>query len=396
MRRSSDETGTGQLSTSYTRRTSFLQRQQPPRISSHDHVITLTSDQPSPAATSPTGLTPQLTPQLTPSSSSADSAVDLVSQVVIAYADWRVRREDPRFPVGQARLEAIGVLACACIMSVASFEVIQESVAVLVAALQTGVLPELRLGPVMYIVLGSATALKLLCWAVCAALQSKSDSMLALAEDHLNDIMSNLCAIVTAVLAGVVANGWWVDPVGAIAISGYIVARWLAIAKQQVDKIVGRGAPQRFIQQLEALAASHHAALGLDVIRAYHFGARYIVEMEVVLPAGMTVRDSHDISLDLQHKVEQMEEVERAFVHVDYMRRDGLEHKVERELALARDRSLSMGSAGRRNSGSASGGQLGQRSSSSESCSSPEPAAAATAAAAAAAAAAAGHAEQLV
>jgi hypothetical protein len=34
----------------------------------------------------------------------------------------------------------------------------------------------------MYLVLGSATALKLLCWAVCAALQSRSDSMLALAE----------------------------------------------------------------------------------------------------------------------------------------------------------------------------------------------------------------------
>jgi hypothetical protein len=50
------------------------------------------------------------------------------------------------------------------------------------AAVPAGLLPELRLGPVMYIVLGSATALKLLCWAVCAALQSKSDSMLALAE----------------------------------------------------------------------------------------------------------------------------------------------------------------------------------------------------------------------
>jgi hypothetical protein len=42
----------------------------------------------------------------------------------------------------------------------------------------------------------------------------------------------------------------------------------------QVDKIVGRGAPELFIQQLEQLANSHHAALGLDVIRAYHFGAR--------------------------------------------------------------------------------------------------------------------------
>jgi hypothetical protein len=58
--------------------------------------------------------------------------------------------------------------------------------------------------------------------------------LLLLLQDHLNDIMSNLCAIITAILAGVVANGWWVDPVGAIAISLYIVARWLAIAKQQV------------------------------------------------------------------------------------------------------------------------------------------------------------------
>lgn len=53
-------------------------------------------------------------------------------------------------------------------------------------------------------------------------------------QDHLNDIMSNTCAIITAVAAGHVPNGWWIDPAGAIAISLYIVARWLAIAKQQV------------------------------------------------------------------------------------------------------------------------------------------------------------------
>lgn len=84
--------------------------------------------------------------------------------------------------MGQARLEAIGVLACACIMSVASFEVIQESVSALVATYTTGQKPQLELGLVMYLVLGSATGLKFICWAVCAALQSRSDSMLALAE----------------------------------------------------------------------------------------------------------------------------------------------------------------------------------------------------------------------
>ena len=40
------------------------------------------------------------------------------------------------------------------------------------------------------------------------------------------------------------------------------------------------------------------------------------VEMEIVLPGDMTVRESHDIALALQHKIEALEDVERAFVHV--------------------------------------------------------------------------------
>lgn len=77
---------------------------------------------------------------------------------------------------------ALLLYAGACIMSVASFEVIQESVSVLLLTYTTGQLPQLDLGVVMYVVLGSATLLKCLCWAVCAALQGQSDSMLALAE----------------------------------------------------------------------------------------------------------------------------------------------------------------------------------------------------------------------
>lgn len=34
-----------------------------------------------------------------------------------------MQKADPRFPVGKARLETIGVLVCAIIMSIASWEV---------------------------------------------------------------------------------------------------------------------------------------------------------------------------------------------------------------------------------------------------------------------------------
>lgn len=67
--------------------------------------------------------------------------------------------------------------------------------------------------------------------------------------------------------------------------------------------MIGKGAPADFIQNLEELAKTHHADMALDNIRAYYFGQRFIVEMEVVLPSAMTVRESHDIALILQHKV---------------------------------------------------------------------------------------------
>ncbi len=44
-------------------------------------------------------------------------------QAVIAWAEHEMSKADPRFPVGRARLEALGVLACACIMSVSAFQV---------------------------------------------------------------------------------------------------------------------------------------------------------------------------------------------------------------------------------------------------------------------------------
>lgn len=46
----------------------------------------------------------------------------------------------------------------------------------------------------------------------------------------------------------------------------------------------------------------------------------------------MSVQHSHDIGLELQHKIEAMEMVERAFVHIDYQNRDTPEHRIEREL----------------------------------------------------------------
>lgn len=300
----------------------------------------------------------------------ADSAVDLASQGVIAWADSKARRPDPRFPVGAARFELVGVLVCACVMSGASYAVVAESAQALYRGFSLGELPETAIGASMYAVLGVATLLKAGCYWQCAALRGRSDSMVALAEDHLNDVASNVLAMVTALASqlpwpawlpgGVTTSSllWFADPLGAILISLWIVARWLAIFRDAVDKLCGRNAPDALYDQLQVLAREHHPALmELDVIRAYAFGARFLVEVEVVMDETTPLRVTHDLALQLQHRIEALDEVERAFVHVDYARRAALEHKSER--ALFGDRAGAERAMAAQRSGSLGGGSNG-------------------------------------
>ena len=49
-----------------------------------------------------------------------------------------MRSADPRFPVGRTRLETVGVVACAIIMTIATIEVIQSAAADLYAGFVHG------------------------------------------------------------------------------------------------------------------------------------------------------------------------------------------------------------------------------------------------------------------
>jgi divalent metal cation (Fe/Co/Zn/Cd) transporter len=84
----------------------------------------------------------------------------------------------------------------------------------------------------------------------------------------------------------------------------------------------------RLHRESKCYANEHHDDVAVDCTRAYHFGAAYIVEMEILMPPETLLRDSHDIALDLQQKLEGIDEIERAFVHVVHTHRDVPEHKV--------------------------------------------------------------------
>jgi divalent metal cation (Fe/Co/Zn/Cd) transporter len=152
----------------------------------------------------------------------------------------------------------------------------------------------------------------------------------ALAKDHWNDSLSNGVAAVALLCAVREPRLWFLDPIGAILISIYIIYSWYTTGKEQIEHLTGKSAPEEFIEELIELANSFDERLIVDTVRAYHFGPKFLVEIEIVMDASTLLFESHDLGMDLQYEIEGREEVERCFVHIDYQARAYDEHVVSK------------------------------------------------------------------
>ena len=83
--------------------------------------------------------------------------------------------------------------------------------------------------------------------------------------------------------------------------------------------LTGHTARPDFLSKLTWLAMNHHEKVTyVDTVRAFHFGNDFLVEVDIVLPGEMQLMEAHDIGESLQRRIENIGEVERAFVHLDY------------------------------------------------------------------------------
>eukprot|EP00978_Attheya_sp_CCMP212_P007619 scaffold17663_cov54-Attheya_sp.AAC.2 len=295
-----------------------------------------------------------------------DSVLDVVSQLVLTYTEKHssLQRSSALYPAGASRLEPVGVLTCAALMGMASFEVLKQSLGALLgpllhhewAAQSTLLIDSATTTDAsdfsnsfwsMTIVVGVKLLLLLLCQKASEekiSLSSQTSSvggqtsstvvrdptLEALALDHWNDALSNGVAAGALFCTILSPDLWFLDPMGAILISVYIIVSWYSTGKEQIEQLTGKCAPDDFIQDITTLAQNFDSRMDVDVCRAYHFGPKFLVEIEVVLPRDTLLFESHDLGMELQYEIEGREEVERCFVHIDYESRPYDEHVVSK------------------------------------------------------------------
>ncbi|KAF2076699.1 hypothetical protein CYY_002012 [Polysphondylium violaceum] len=262
-----------------------------------------------------------ITGSLTLLATTVDAFMDLLSGFILFMTD-RARKKKNYFeyPTGKSRMEPVGIIIFASLMSTVSINLIYQGGSTLIKQEETGIKMDwLSFGFVVF-----AISCKVLMYLYCRVL-THSSSATILAVDHRNDITVNSFGLICYFLGAHIV--WWLDPIGSLIVALIILRSWTFEAYEQIQLLVGKSASPEILQKLTYIALTHPEIEKVDTVRAFHVGNNLFVEVDIILDASMPLHKTHDIGESLQEKLESLPEVERAFVHVDYNDLHKPEHK---------------------------------------------------------------------
>ncbi|KAI4374625.1 hypothetical protein MLD38_012599 [Melastoma candidum] len=255
--------------------------------------------------------------------STLDSFLDLLSGFILWFTSNAMRTPNHyHYPIGKKRMQPVGIIVFASVMATLGLQVLLVSVREIISKSHPDTDRKREIWMIGIMV--SVTVIKFGLMVYCR--RFKNEIVRAYAQDHMFDVITNSVGLVTAVLS--IQYRWWIDPLGAIIIALYTITTWARTVIENVWSLIGRTAPPEFIAKLTYLIWNHHELIKhIDTVRAYTFGTHYFVEVDVVLPGDMFLNQAHNIGETLQEKLEQLPEVERAFVHIDFEFTHRPEHK---------------------------------------------------------------------
>ncbi|KAJ4338728.1 hypothetical protein N0V95_007971 [Ascochyta clinopodiicola] len=254
-----------------------------------------------------------MTSSLSVVASLVDAALDFLSTAIVWFTSWMIARQDRyAYPVGRRRLEPIGVLVFSVIMITSFFQVGIEGISRLSGPDHTVV--QLTIPAVA--IMACTVVIKGLCWLWCRLI--RNSSVQALAQDAITDVVFNTFSIFFP-LVGYFAKVWWLDSLGGILLSAYVIINWSRTSAEHIRNLTGASATADERNILLYMTMRFAKSIKrIQGIQAYHAGDKLNVEVDIVVDEHTALRDSHDLGESLQYVLESVPYVDRAFVHIDY------------------------------------------------------------------------------
>jgi len=242
----------------------------------------------------------------------AHSVADLVASIVVlVWGSSTFEDADATHPHGHARIEPLTAMFVGAVIVVLGSYLLYESVLGLFAG------AEIAFSYYLLGALGFAMVDMYVAYWYTMRMNVGLDStaLLALAKDCLNDIYTTIAAVVGVL--GVRFGYPILDPLAGAIVSLLVIYQGLAIARENLDYLVGAAPTPDQRAAVESVLAAHDDVVGYHDLAVFYDGTVIEVEVHVEVDGEMTIREAHDIESELVDQLTALADVGDAHIHLD-------------------------------------------------------------------------------
>jgi len=242
----------------------------------------------------------------------ANSASDVFYSLFMVLGLWMAQRPpDLSHPQGHSRFEPLVGLLVAASMAFAGYEAGRASL----ARFQSGgfaVDPGL---PTLVLLVSASVKAGMFWYIRRISRQVSSPALSATARDNLSDVLTSITAFIGAFGSRLIHP--LADPIGGFLVSAWIFRAAFNAGRENLDYLTGAGADRGLRERIVDVASQVPGVTQVHHTMTEYVGPRLVVDMHINVDGEMTLNDAHAIADTVIARIEELPEVDRAYVHIE-------------------------------------------------------------------------------
>ncbi len=241
-----------------------------------------------------------------------NSLLDILSYtgVYIAVKESN-KRADKSHPFGHHRAEPIAGLVIAIFAGILSFEIAKNAV----LNFYRSVVIEYSAAAIIVLLIAIVLKTGMFLYLKKEGEKLKRPAIKAAAIDSKNDVLGSFVALFG--LIGATLGFPMMDSIAAIFISISILYSGYEIARENINYLMGHAPDEDILKKIKKKTLTVKGVKGFNEVNAHFVGPYVHVEIHIEVDKGMETQKSHDIGKKVQLAVQKLDEVDKAFIHVD-------------------------------------------------------------------------------
>ncbi len=155
-------------------------------------------------------------------------------------------------------------------------------------------------------------------WTNAAGKRVRSTALVANAWHHRLDALSSIPAFLAVGGAILLPNWTFLDRIGALVVSIFIVQAAVKLLWPQIQEILEAGAPPATLKRIRRLAESQDGVVQIHNLRTRYVGADLHLDLHLVVDGRISVREGHAIAETVKsHLLAELNDLRDAVIHVE-------------------------------------------------------------------------------